>query len=64
VSEEPGEPEDFEVVEKLRAADHAASVAHDFIHGLNGVTKEQADAAIWEIHGVLRPLFEWTDLGH
>lgn len=37
-------------------ADHAASVAHDFIHGLNGVTQEQASAAIWTIHETLRPL--------
>ena len=59
----PG-PEDFSVTEQLRAADEAASVAHDFIHGLSGVTKEQASAAIWAIHNALRPLFEVTDLGY
>jgi hypothetical protein len=36
-------------------ADDAASVAHDFIWGLNGVTKEQASEAIHAIHAVLRP---------
>lgn len=40
----------------LLEADHAASVAHDFVWGLNDVTKEQADAAIWTIHNALRPL--------
>lgn len=48
----------------LREADEAASVAHDFIHGKNGVTKEQASAAIWLIHEALRPLFEEQDLGY
>jgi predicted CoA-binding protein len=58
MSEMPGVPEDFDVIEKLRAADEAASVAHDFIHGMNGVTWEQASFAIWTIHNNLRPLFE------
>jgi hypothetical protein len=44
----------------FREADDAASVAHDFIHGLNGVTKEQADAAIWTIHNTLRPIIDPT----
>ena len=59
-----GAPEDFDVTEKLRAADEAASVAHDFIHGLGGVTADQASAAIWMIHNTLRPLFEESDLGY
>lgn len=42
----------------LRQADAAASVAHDFIWGRNGVTKEQASDAIWAVHNALRPLFE------
>lgn len=42
----------------LRKADEAASVVHDFIYGLNGVTKKQANDAIWAIHEVLRPLIE------
>lgn len=46
----------------FEAADKAASVAHDFIHGLNGVTKAQADAAIWTIHEVLRPLIPLSSL--
>lgn len=44
----------------LREADDAASVAHDFIYGKNGVTKEQASAAIWLIHEALRPLIGGT----
>jgi hypothetical protein len=40
----------------------AASVAHDFIHGLNGVTQKQASDAIWTIHQVLRPLLPLSDL--
>ena len=46
----PSDPLSFE------AADKAASVAHDYIWGKNGVTKQQASAAIWTIHEVLRPL--------
>ncbi len=48
----------------LREADEAASVAHDYIYGKNGVTKAQASAAIWIIHEALRPLFEEEDLGY
>jgi hypothetical protein len=40
----------------LTEADQAASVAHDFIFGLNDVTQEEASAAIWRIHNALRPL--------
>lgn len=40
----------------LREADAAASVAHDFVFGLNGVTKEEAGDAIWRVHHALRPL--------
>jgi hypothetical protein len=40
----------------LREADQAASVVHDFVYGLNGVTKEQASVACWTIHNALRPL--------
>ena len=45
-------------VPTLREADEAASVAHDFIFGLNGVTKEEASVAIWTIHNALRPLLD------
>lgn len=64
VAERPGVPEDFDVTQTLRAADEAASVAHDFVHGKNGVTREQASEAIWTIHNALRPLFEMSDLGY
>lgn len=40
----------------FQRADEAASVAHDFIWGKNGVTKKQASDSIWVIHEVLRPL--------
>lgn len=45
------------VAEVARAADEAASIAHDFVYGLKGVTQEQASAAIWQIHSLLRPLY-------
>ena len=51
-------PQAEELEELLRAADAAASVAHDFIYDRNGVTREQASEAIWLIHNALRPLFE------
>ena len=43
--------------DRVRRADEAASVAHDFIWGKNGVTKKQASDAIWVIHSMLRPLY-------
>lgn len=43
--------------ERIREADECASVAHDFIWGRNGVTKKQANEAIWRLHAVLRPLY-------
>lgn len=43
--------------DRARIADRAASVVHDFIYGKNGVTKKQANDAIWEIHNMLRPMF-------
>lgn len=46
----------------LREADEAASVAHDFIHGSNGVTADEASTAIWRIHSVLRPLIDPSGL--
>ena len=36
------------------AADRAASIAHDFIYGKNGVTQQQASDAIWKVHAYLR----------
>ena len=48
--------DDEAVYLSLLEADHAASVAHDFIFGLKGVTQEQASEAIWTIHNALRPL--------
>jgi hypothetical protein len=62
--EEGGSPDDFAVTEELRAVDEAASLVHDYIWGKNGVTKEQANDAIWKIHNTLRPLFEVADLGY
>lgn len=59
---EPGTPAAFGVTETLRKADRAASVAHDFIHGKNGVTKDEASAAVWTVHDALRPLLEVGDL--
>jgi hypothetical protein len=53
MADRPGDPE-----RRLEEADEAASVAHDFIWGLNGVTQQQASDAIWVIHNVLRPLSE------
>lgn len=44
------------LIAALQVADEAASVAHDFIHGLKGVTAEEASAAIWRIHQALRPI--------
>lgn len=41
---------------RARRADAAASVVHDFIYGRNGVTKKEANEAIWTIHDMLRPL--------
>jgi 1,2-phenylacetyl-CoA epoxidase PaaB subunit len=49
---------DEALVTLLRAADDAASVAHDFIYGRNDVTQRQAGDAIWAVHNALRPLFE------
>lgn len=48
--------DDVAVYESFLRADEAASIAHDFIYGKNGVTADQASAAIWVIHDVLRPL--------
>jgi hypothetical protein len=45
----------------LAACDKAASVAHDFIWGKNGVTKQQASDAIWLIHNALRPHLPMDD---
>lgn len=42
----------------LREADEAASVAHDYVWGLNNVTEQRADEAIWTIHNTLRPLID------
>jgi hypothetical protein len=47
--------DDAGVYHSFLAADEAASVAHDFIWGLNGVTKEQASDAIHTVHAALRP---------
>jgi hypothetical protein len=41
---------------QLVEAEAAASVAHDYIWGENGVTQQQASDAIWTIHNALRPL--------
>lgn len=46
-----------ERIDAIRKADEAASVAHDFIWGENGVTKWQASDAIWQIHNALRPFY-------
>lgn len=43
--------------ERARRADAAASVVHDFIYGRNGVTKKEANEAVWAIHDMLRPLY-------
>lgn len=51
-------PIDAALQDLLRAADDAASIAHDFIWHPNGVTKQEASDAIWRIHNILRPLFE------
>jgi hypothetical protein len=50
---------DVQFWEAIIAADHAASVAHDFIWGRNDVTREQADGAIWAIHTALRPFIDF-----
>lgn len=50
-----------EPVRDLVACDRAASVAHDFIWGKNGVTQKQASDAIWRIHNALRPHLPMDD---
>lgn len=37
----------------LRKCDELASVAHDYLWELNGVTKQQANKAIWTIHEIV-----------
>jgi hypothetical protein len=68
MGEEGGSPEDFAVIDDLLRADRAASRVHDYLYDLNGVTRVEANAAIWEIHEVLRPLIDpsgraWTTPG-
>lgn len=48
-------------VRDLVACDEAASVAHDFIWGKNGVSKQKASDAIWRIHNALRPHLPMDD---
>ena len=43
-------------VRDLADCDKAASVAHDFIWGKNGITQKQASDAIWQIHNALLAL--------
>jgi hypothetical protein len=47
-----------EVVAKLREADEAASIVHDHLCGLNGVSPADCEDAIWRIHNTLRPLID------
>lgn len=49
------------MLDAIRRADAAASTAHDFIYGKNGVTKKQASDAIWTIHNALRPLLPLSE---
>ena len=48
-----------DVLAKVRAADEAASIAHDYIAASTyvgrGPTRKDAGAAIWHIHDALRP---------
>ena len=53
---DPSRHDDAARYDSFLAADQAASVAHDFIWGKNGVTQQEASDAIWRIHNALRPL--------
>lgn len=48
----------------LHQAEHAASIAHDYIWGENGVTQQQASDAIWTIHNAIRPMISFADPAH
>lgn len=47
-----------EVVAKLREADEATSVVHDYLCGLNDVSPSDCEAAIWHVHNTLRRLID------
>jgi hypothetical protein len=45
----------------LEIIDSEASTAHDYIWSTTDVSREQASAAIWSIHNIVRPLLAATE---
>ncbi len=58
MSDRKAPPLSEEIVAKLREADEATSVVHDYLCGLKDVSPADCEAAIWKIHNTLRPLID------